>query len=228
LQDWSATATLEVENGAVPVREPICHHHLPITWFRLDNFYEDNHRQYFDSTFGVDPTVFLAPLARLLEPEATILDIGCGSGRDLLWFARHGFRPTGFERSPSLAALARQHAGCPVIEGDFASYDFSGLQFSALIFVGSLVHLLRETFPAILISTCRALVPGGLLLITVKEGSGTSLAADGRVFTLWSRADIEKVFTANHLKILDFSRQISRVRPSDVWLGYVLRFVNEE
>ncbi|KJS03539.1 MAG: hypothetical protein VR65_00820 [Desulfobulbaceae bacterium BRH_c16a] len=194
----------------------------------MDNFYEDNHQHYFDSTVGIDPTAFLEPLAGRLTPEATILDIGCGSGRDLLWLVRRGFRPTGFERSPSLAALARKHAGCPVIEGDFASYDFSGLQFSALVFAGSLVHLSPEALPAILTSTCRALVPGGILLITLKEGSGTSLSADCRVFTLWSRADIEKVFSAHDLHILDFSRQVSRLRPDDIWLGYVLRFGNEE
>lgn len=193
----------------------------------MNNFYEDNHQHYFASTVGIDPSVFLEPLARQLKPQATILDIGCGSGRDLLWFVRRGFRPTGFEQSPSLAALARKHAGCPVIVGDFTDYDFSGLQFSALVFVGSLVHLSHQALPAILMSTCRAIVPGGKLLITLKEGNGSSLAADGRVFTLWSREDIEKVFTANHLHTLDFSRQVSSLRPDDIWLGYVLRFGNE-
>ena len=190
----------------------------------MDNFYEDNHRQYFDSTVGIDPSAFLAPLAKLLKPKATILDIGCGSGRDLLWFASHGFRPTGLEQSPSLANLARNHANCPVIEGDFSCYNFSDLQFSALIFVGSLVHLSQKTLPSILTSTCQALIPRGLLLITLKEGSGTSIAGDGRVFTLWSRQDIEKIFEANNLHILDFSRQKSKLRPDDIWLGYVLRF----
>lgn len=193
----------------------------------MNNFYEDNHQHYFASTVGIDPSAFLEPLARQLKPQATILDIGCGSGRDLLWFVRRGFRPTGFELSPSLAALARKHAGCPVIVGDFTDYDFSGLQFSALVFVGSLVHLSHQALPAILMSTCRALVPGGKLLITLKEGNGTSLAADGRVFTLWSKEDIEKVFTANHFHTLDFSRQVSSLRPDDSWLGYVLRLANE-
>jgi len=193
----------------------------------LNNFYEDNHQNYFASTVGVDPSAFLEPLARQLKPKATILDIGCGSGRDLLWLTKRGFRPTGFEQSPGLAGLARKHAGCPVIEGDFSVYDFSELQFSALVFVGSLVHLSHETFPSVLKSTCRALVPGGILLITVKEGNGTYLAADGRVFTLWAKQDIEKIFTAHHLHILDFSRQMSKIRPSDIWLGYILRFGNE-
>lgn len=189
----------------------------------MNNFYEDNHQQYFDSTVGIDPSVFLEPLASLLKPKATILDIGCGSGRDLLWFAERGFLPTGFEQSPSLANLARKHSDCPVIEGDFSSFNFSDLQFSALVFVGSLVHASPEALPAILTSTCKALIPQGLLLITLKEGNGTSLAADGRVFTLWSRPAIEKVFAESNLHIVDFSRQISKICSDDIWLGYVLR-----
>jgi SAM-dependent methyltransferase len=198
------------------------------TGFVLNNFYEENYQQYFDSTVGVDPSVFLEPLAGLLKPKETILDIGCGSGRDLLWFARRGFCPTGFEQSPSLAKLARKHSNCPVIEGDFSRYNFADLQFSALVFVGSLVHISPEALPIILASTCQALMPGGLLLITLKEGNGTSLAADGRVFTLWSRPAIEKVFAASNLHIIDFSRQISKIRPDDIWIGYVLRFCIEE
>jgi SAM-dependent methyltransferase len=194
------------------------------TGFILNNFYENNHQQYFDSTVGIDPSVFLEPLAGLLKPKATILDIGCGSGRDLLWFARRGFCPTGFEQSPSLAKLARKHSNCPVIEGDFSRYNFADLQFSALVFVGSLVHISPDALLAILASTCQALMPGGLLLITLKEGNGTSLIADGRVFTLWSRPDIEKVFATSNLHIIDFSRQISKIRPDDIWLGYVLRY----
>jgi len=194
----------------------------------LSTFYEKNHRQYFDCTVDIDPSAFLEPLSRLLEPQATILDIGCGSGRDLLWFARRGFHPTGFEQAPNLARLAREHADCPVIEGDFCHYNFSNLQFSALVFVGSLVHLPKEDLSTILKSTCQALVPRGLILITMKEGNGTSSASDGRVFTLWSREDIEQIFATNNLHILDFSRQISKLRPNEVWLGYVLRLNNGE
>jgi len=194
----------------------------------LSSYYEENHQQYFNSTIGIDPSVFLEPLAKLLEPQATILDIGCGSGRDLLWFAQQGFQPTGFEQSPSLVRLAREHADCPVIEGDFYRYNFSNLQFSALVFVGSLVHLSRGNLPAILQTTCQALVPNGLTLITMKEGFGTSLADDGRVFTLWQKEEIEKIFAANNLHILDFSRQVSKLRSDDIWLGYVLRLKDGE
>lgn len=192
----------------------------------MNNFYEDNHQQYFEDTIAIDPSSFLEPLTQFLKPLATILDIGCGSGRDLLWFTERGFQATGFEQSKSLARLARKYTKCPVIEGDFCCYNFSNLQFAALVFVGSLVHLCREDLPTILHSTCQALIPNGLILITLKEGVGTSSTIDGRIFTLWLKEDIEKIFAKNNLHVLDFSRQSSKLRPDDTWLGYVLRLNN--
>ena len=98
-------------------------------------------------------------MAGFLAPEATILDIGCGSGRDMGWFAEYGFQPTGFELSPSLAQLARKHSGCKVFEGDFTQYDFSDFQVDALVFAGSLVHLPEQDLAHVLKSTCRAHTP---------------------------------------------------------------------
>ena len=190
----------------------------------MSDFYEKNYQQYFESTVNLDPSTFLTPLASRLKPNATIFDIGCGSGRDMLWFAKKGFQPTGLEQSHNLACLAQKHTDCQVIKGDFNNYDFSKHSFSALVLVGSLVHVSKESLPTILMSVCQALELNGLVMITLKEGAGYRTSSDGRIFTLWSKQDIEKIFKDNSLTILDFSRQKSKLRPDDIWLGYVLRF----
>ena len=189
----------------------------------MDNFYEKNHQQYFYSTSSIDPSGFLTPFGNMLKPGATILDIGCGSGRDLLWFKEQGFSPTGFEHSPSLARLVRKYSGCPVIEGDFYSYNFLIHKFDALCFVGSLVHVPEEKLSHVLESICNALKPGGLLVITMKEGRGLSHSDDGRIFTLWLKKDLEKIFHKTGLQVLEFKRQISKLRKDDTWLGFILR-----
>ncbi len=96
---------------------------------------------YSKSTVVIDPSPFLDPLIKKLLPGSTVLDVGCGAGRDLYWLANQGFKSTGFELSPGLARLARNHSQRPVIEGDFRSYDFSNFQFDALLLIGALVHL---------------------------------------------------------------------------------------
>lgn len=189
----------------------------------MTSFYEANHRDYFKSTAGLDPSPFLTPLAKRLPPGATILDVGCGSGRDLRWLANQGFKPTGFELSPSLAKLAEDFSGQPVIQGDFTTYDFSTLRFDALLLIGALVHVRHDEFASVLLHICRALREKGLVNLSMKEGDGQYSSQDGRVFSLWQQNDLEKIFALLHLNVLDFSRQTSKIRQSDVWLGYLLQ-----
>jgi len=94
----------------------------------ISDYYEDNYYQaYHENTFLIDPTSFLEPFVESLHEGSLILDAGCASGRDLLWLKNRGFNVIGFEKSEQLARLARENAGCKVIEGDFEAYDFSEL-----------------------------------------------------------------------------------------------------
>jgi SAM-dependent methyltransferase len=189
----------------------------------MTDYYQENYIKYHEQTAGIDPASFLSPLVRRLTPGSSILDAGCGSGRDMRWFKDRGFRPTGFERSGGLAALARVHSGCPVLEGDFEVYDFSGMDVDAILLVGALVHVPHERFSEILSNIARALNPRGHVLVTLKEGVKSRFGAGGRVFYLWEDGALRGVFEHMNLTVVDFSRQISKVRKSDVWLGYVLK-----
>jgi len=187
------------------------------------NFYQLNAESYFDSTSRIDPTSFLKPLAERLPPGAAILDVGCGSGRDLKWFKERGFAAAGFEQAPDLARRAREHSGCPVIEGDFCTYDFSRLSYGAVILVGALVHLPESALAPTLRRILQALKPDGLLYLTLKEGRGRQPAEDGRTFILWPEDRLRQIFADLDLTILDFSRSTSKLRTSDTWLGFILK-----
>jgi SAM-dependent methyltransferase len=188
-----------------------------------EKYYEENSEEYFASTVNIDPSSFFSPLLVNLNPGAAVLDIGCGSGRDLLWLKQHGYNPTGFEVTSKLAELARKHSGCNVIEGDFRNYDFSSLKFDCLISIGAFVHLDNNELPPVIDSLKRMLLPNGLFLITLKQGDGYSESKDGRVFTLWRDEKLRQIFQNVNLAVVDFSVQTSRLRSEDVWLGYLLR-----
>ena len=72
-------------------------------------------------------------LVRVLpSPPSTVLDVPCGFGRHAQALARHGYRVTGVERDPSVAAEARA-CGVDVHEVDVRRLDEVSGSFSAVI-----------------------------------------------------------------------------------------------
>jgi len=198
----------------------------------MSDYYQENYQAYHEKTFSIDPSSFLEPFVGWLAEGSLILDVGCGSGRDLLWLKKRGFKVIGFERSVGLAGLARKNAGCEVMEGDFETYDFSKLAVDAILMSGSLVHVSHEKLPDVFENITRALARTGLsamsyeprahLYISLKEGTGTMTDEHGRILYLWQDSKLRELFRRQGFSVLDFSRSESAIRAGDIWLGYVL------
>ena len=186
------------------------------------DYYQKNYKVYHEKTFSIDPSSFLAPLAQGLPPEAFVLDVGCGSGRDLVWMKKRGFEVIGFERSPGLAELARDNADCEVIEGDFETYDFDSILADAIMAIGALVHVPHERFSRVFENITSAIPKNGSVLITLKEGSGNRTDSDGRIFYLWEELKAREMFDTMGFKVCDFSTSVSKTGSGEVWMSYVL------
>ncbi len=193
----------------------------------MKDFYQKSFKAYHEQTFNIDPSSFLDPLVKYISKGAFILDVGCGSGRDLCWLSHRDYKVMGFERSKGLAELARENANCKVIEGDFEIYNFSDLHADAIILVGALVHVPHEKFQAIFKNITSGLSIGKKVLITLKRGKGIFTDDQNRIFYLWHNQDLQVVFEKMGFKILDFKQQSSKVRADDIWLGYVLEKISD-
>ena len=189
----------------------------------MTDYYEIHASDYHDKTFAADPSIFLSPFVQLLPPQPRILDIGCGSGRDLLWLKQRGFEPTGFEHSASLSKLARSHSGCPVIEGDLEAFDFSMGSWNAIMLVGSLIHIPHEQFLPTIQKVLFGFSSPCMLLLTLKEGDGKIHCADVRTFYLWNDEVLREIFASLNLEMASFFRNASAIGSKESWLGYVLK-----
>ena len=189
--------------------------------------YAHSPHAYHAQTFPLDPSPFLEPLTRHVPAPAQVLDVGCGSGRDLLWLKQRGYDVLGLERSPGLAKLARTHAGCQVLCADFDFFDFTTLSVDALILIGALVHVPKDRFPATLARILQALMPVGHVLLTMKQGVGISTTRDGRVFVLWRGEDLREVFAKLNLTVVEAFTNASALGTGETWLGYVLSMTRQ-
>jgi len=187
------------------------------------DYYQAHCRTYFRKTATVNPASFLQPLVDRLAPGARILDVGCGSGRDLKWLGQRGFQVTGMERASGLAHLARAHAGCPVMVADYHQFDFSTLTVDAILLIGALAHVSHAALSATLQRILQALGNHGPALITLKHGTGTRSDGAGRRFYLWSDAALRPLFDRLQLTIDYHDVSRSLVSPADEWLSYIVR-----
>jgi len=191
----------------------------------MPDYYCRHFRAYHDETVAIDPAPFLGTFARQLSPGDHVLDVGCGSGRDLLWLQQKGLTVTGFERSPGMARLAREHARCSVIEGDFNAYDFASLSVDAILMSGALVHVAHDRLPGVLGNILRALNPESkrrMAYLSMKEGEGSATDNWGRMFYFWQESDLARLLSECGLEALDFKRSLSADGTGQPWLGVVL------
>lgn len=117
------------------------------------------------------PSPWLVRWSGLLKPHATVLDVACGSGRHLKWFAARGCRVTGVDRDIATAQQAVPEA--TLIEADIEQGPWPLMdgeqprRFDAVV----VTHYLWRPLMATLLAS---LEPGGILLYeTFASGNET-------------------------------------------------------
>ena len=107
------------------------------------------------------PSAWVQRWSHLVRPAGSVLDVACGHGRHLRWFAQRGHPVTGVDRSPeAIAAVASLGTA---IEADIENGPWPLLQdgqprtFDAVVVTN---YLWRALFPALLASVA----PGGVLI----------------------------------------------------------------
>src|SRR5512141_1324918 len=114
--------------------------------------YDANAEAFWAGTRDHDVRQNMAALLDRIEgaPPFTILDFGCGPGRDLAAFTALGHVAVGLEGSMQLAALARANSGCEVWEQDFLRLDLPPARFDGVFANASLFHVPAQELPRVL------------------------------------------------------------------------------
>ena len=121
------------------------------------------------------PHVFLELGARflaLVRPGAAVLDVGCGTGRDLAWLAEQGAVVVGGDRSAGMLAQARQHAAGSLLQLDMRSLPFADGACGGVWSSASLLHLPKQDAPGALAEMHRVMAAGCPLMLSIQEGDG--------------------------------------------------------
>ena len=103
------------------------------------------------------PSSWVQRWSHLLAPQTSVLDLACGGGRHLAWFAARGHAVCGVDIDTSAAATAVPQAELLQADIESGPWPLAGRQFGAVVVCN---YLWRPLFPQVL----ECIAPGGLLL----------------------------------------------------------------
>lgn len=145
------------------------------------DYYNNHASQFIENTLNVDMESLYQPFCDELPSQASILDLGCGSGRDTLAFRNKGYRVEAMDYSEALVEQATALTGLQVSHTSF--YDLTEVdQYDGVWACASLLHCDRDRLPAVLSKIHRALRCTGVCYMSFKYGT-TDRVKDGRAFT---------------------------------------------
>ncbi len=105
------------------------------------------------------------------EPPFSILDLGCGPGRDLRFFLDRGHIPVGLDGCEAFVGMARSFTGCEVLHQDFLAMRLPPGRFHGVFANASLFHVPRAHLPRVLGELRDTLRPRGVLFCSNPRGA---------------------------------------------------------
>lgn len=142
---------------------------------------------------------FLAP-----GPSDTVIDLGCGSGKSLVWNADMGAYQVGIDVSPYFAREAR--ADIDLVLGDLRRLPFAAGAFSKGYALDVFEHVSHDTLVDVLCEAARVLAPGGALFAYSHVRKNSRLAGGLKAVNALAR-------WLERRGLMDLSRE--RLRKSD-------------
>ena len=136
-------------------------------------YYNQHAEDFFAGTREHDVSQNMAALLQFIEGAApfTLLDFGCGPGRDLKVFRQQGHIAVGLEGAARFAEMARAYSGCAVWQQDFLALDLPAGHFDGVFANASLFHVPGQALPRVLSELHATLKPGGVLFSSNPRGN---------------------------------------------------------
>jgi SAM-dependent methyltransferase len=134
--------------------------------------YERNAEAFFAGTIDHDVSQNVAALLEAIEaePPYTILDLGCGPGRDLKTFASLGHRAIGLDGCANFVRMAQGFSGCEVWHQNLLQLELPSAMFDGIFANAVLFHVPGAALPEVLRALYAALKPGGVLFSSNPRG----------------------------------------------------------
>jgi SAM-dependent methyltransferase len=188
------------------------------------SYYNDNATKFVEGTVNVDMNEFYQEFLPLLPKQGTILDAGCGSGRDTKYFLELGYKVIAFDYSPEIVKIASEHTNHEIRLLSFSDVNFEE-KFDGVWDCDSLLHVASVVILFALQKLSRALKSGGILYTSFKYGEGELVRSD-RFFSDYTETSFNKLLlNIPNIGLVKYwkTSDLRSGRENEKWLNVLLR-----
>ena len=188
------------------------------------NYYNLNAKKFIENTQNADMHLTQDKFLQLLPGSASILDFGCGSGRDTKYFLEKGYQVTATDGSAELCRLAGSFTGIKVKEMLFQELDEIGV-YDGIWACSSILHLPKQELLPVIRKMCIALKDNGVIYTSFKY-SNFEGERNGRYFTDFMEDTFREFIKAIPELTIEEQWITLDVRPGrgeEKWLNLILR-----
>ena len=159
-------------------------------------YYQNHAAGYAAETRNPMPESFYSPFLEMLQEGASILDVGCGSGRDLRAFLCLGYDADGVDASPAMCREAASYAGKAVCTADLRTWT-PLRKYDGIWACASLLHLSADERDRFFRRVGGWMNPAGVLYASFKTGIQTGVDERGRYFADFTRESLDCILRDN-------------------------------
>lgn len=188
-------------------------------------YYDKNADAFEEQTADLDMSAIQMRFLAHMPPSGTILDAGCGVGRDALFFAQRGYRVTAFDASAEMVARAGRRVGGMADVRQMCFEDVEWVDaFDGIWACASLLHVAEVDFRDVAGRFVAALRPSGIWYMSFKHGRGER-HLNGRRFLNFTEASLRTALNGSGSDLIDVSvsGDIRAGRSDELWLNAIAR-----
>ena len=187
------------------------------------DFYNNNSKTYIETTLTIDMSKLYKEFLNNIPKGGTILDLGCGSGRDSKAFIDKGYKITAVDGSKELAQSASKLIGQDVLVSKFEDLSLID-KFHGIWACASLLHVNKRDILDVIKNVSSNLHNNGIFYMSFKYGEDEYIDEKGRYFNCYTEETFNELINkVEGLKIMKVYKTIDIVpgRGDITWLNAI-------
>lgn len=188
------------------------------------SYYNKNAKEFVSDTIDVTFTETQDVFLDYIPAGGSILDFGCGSGRDTKYFLSKGYNVDAIDGSEELCKIASEHTGISVKQMLFDELDVIEA-YDGIWACASILHMEKNHLPDVINRIVTATKENGTVYLSFKYGAFEGMK-NGRYFTYLTEETFQDMIKDIPTLIIDKMWISADVRPGrgdEQWLNLILK-----